>query len=58
MKKNVSRLNLRFEDAKLRRQIEVAAKNARRSRNSEIILRLQQTFDAEERERTTVSMPA
>ena len=43
------RLNLRFEDPKLRHRIEAAAKKARRSRNSEILTRLEQSLDAEER---------
>jgi Arc-like DNA binding domain len=42
--KDATRLNLRFEDEELRRQIEEAAKVSCRSRNGEIIVRLRASF--------------
>jgi len=48
MRTDARRLNLRLrfagEDEELKRRIEDAAKKARRSQQSEIILRLRQTF--------------
>jgi Arc-like DNA binding domain len=42
------KLNVRFDDEDLRRQISEAAKKSCRSLNCEIIFRLRQTFQSEE----------
>jgi hypothetical protein len=48
--KDATRLNLRFDDEELRRQIEEAARRSCRTRNGEIIFRLRRTFERDEPE--------